>query len=78
MVKPPMPISVYAARDSQGRFRFVGRTRYLDRRAAEHAARGWTVKELASVADLETALGLEQTVIDMAQNQAGERRADGK
>jgi hypothetical protein len=71
-------ISVYGARDAKGRFRFVGRTRNLERRAAEDAARGWTVTEIARVDDLNTALGLEQTVLDMARKVATDRAADDK
>jgi hypothetical protein len=63
-------ITVYAARDEAGRLRFVGCTRNFDRRAGEHATRGWTLQELANVEDMDTALGLEQMMIDLARNRA--------
>ena len=57
-------LSVYIATDDAGTVRYVGHTRNLARRSAEWAERGRTVRELFAIEDFETALGVEQRVIE--------------
>ena len=57
------PISVYVCRDATGEVCFVGRTRDVKRRAAEHAARGWTISRTLRT-DANAARNVEQALIN--------------
>ncbi|HEY3830705.1 MAG TPA: hypothetical protein VGO03_00265 [Acidimicrobiia bacterium] len=62
---PEGDVAVYVARDAGGVIRFVGYTRNLERRAAEHASRGWRLEEALMVrTDVATARSVEQAIIN--------------
>lgn len=63
--------NVYVCRDETGAICFVGRTRHVERRNAEHAVRGWTIAHT-----LETDVVASRDVEQWLVNRLGRQRSD--